>query len=128
MSTSTLPDASEGRRSMLGSDPPLWASVIVALVIGLVVAVWTTQRLAANPQIRALDFTYAWRAAGHLLAGRNPYEHMPPAPYTEAGLFLYQLTTAVIAVPFARLPAAVAGTVFISLSAASWAVMRQSIA
>jgi len=113
----TVSGTTERRRALLGDEPPLWACATVAVVIGLVVGVWTWQRLVANPQIRALDFTYAWRAAGHLLAGRNPYENMPAAPYTEAGLFLYPLTTAIVALPFARLSVAVAGTAFGAISA-----------
>jgi hypothetical protein len=74
--------------------------------------------LAEHPELRALDFTYAWRAAGHLLAGRNPYDSMPAAPYTEGGLFLYPLTTAMLVSPLANLSAASAGAIFIGVSSA----------
>jgi MYXO-CTERM domain-containing protein len=99
------------------AGPPAWTSAVLAVVVG--VAVWwlCTSRLADYPELRALDFTYAWRAAGHLLAGRNPYDHMPAAPYTQGGLFLYPLTTAMVPLPFATLSAAAAGALFIAISA-----------
>ena len=106
-----------GRHSWVDA-PPLWLSVVIAMAAGAVFWWWTVTRLAMYPQIRALDFTYAWRASGHLLAGRNPYLNMPPAPYAQGGLFLYPLTTAIIAAPFARLPVAAAGALFLGISTA----------
>jgi hypothetical protein len=99
-------------------EPPLRLSLAIGIVAGILFSWWTAERLAAYPQMRALDFTYAWRASGHLLAGRNPYQHMPRAPYAEGGLFLYPLTTAIVAAPFAELSVARAGALFFGLSAA----------
>jgi hypothetical protein len=93
------------------------ARASIGVAVGLISWWWCASRLADHPELHALDFTYAWRAAGHLLAGRNPYEHMPPAPYAQGGLFLYPLTTALVAVPFASLSAAAAGSLFIGVSA-----------
>jgi hypothetical protein len=92
------------------------AAAGAAVVVASLFFWWTFVRLHANPGTHALDFTYAWRAAGHLLAGRDPYSHMPAAPYTTGGLFLYPLTTAVVALPFARLPVALAGAAFFAVS------------
>jgi hypothetical protein len=97
--------------------PPLWLSLVIGAALGVVFWWWTVERLAAYPPMRALDFTYAWRAAGHLLAGRNPYEAMPPAPYAEGGLFLYPLPTAIVTIPFARLSIPAAGALFMGISA-----------
>ena len=110
----------ESRRR--AASPPLWASATIGVVVGIMFWWWCARRLADHPELHALDFTYAWRAAGHLLGGRNPYEHMPAAPYTQGGLFLYPLTTAMLAAPFAKLSVAQAGAIFIGLSAGLLAV------
>ena len=104
-----------------------WAA-LVAVTVGCLLGWWCYVRLTANPGTRALDFTYAWRAAGHLLAGRDPYASMPRAPYTAGGLFLYPLTTALVATPFASLKVVVAGSVFFALSSAAmaYAVARRA--
>jgi hypothetical protein len=98
------------------ASPPIAAAI--ALGIGLWLGWWTYDRLAANLAPFAVDFTYPWRAAGHLLAGRDPYLHMPRAPYAQGGLFLYPLPAAILALPVARLPAALAGALFFGVSSA----------
>ena len=92
--------------------------VALAVALGALVGWDTHRRLAAHPELNALDFTYAWRAARHLVEGRDPYEHMVHAPYTQGGPFLYPLPAAIVAVPVARLPVANAGAVFIGISVA----------
>jgi hypothetical protein len=78
---------------------------------------WCRDYLARNPQFWAADFTFPWRAAGHLLAGRDPYEFMPRVPtYAESGPFPYPLTSAIVALPFARLSPPAAGGLFIGIS------------
>ena len=69
-----------GRHSWVDA-PPLWLSVVIAMAAGAVFWWWTVTRLAMYPQIRALDFTYAWRASGHLLAAPilSPAGAIPPA-------------------------------------------------
>lgn len=91
---------------------------LIAGALGMLAGWDTHRRLAAHPELNALDFTYPWRAAGHLIAGRNPYEHMPNTAYTQGGPFLYPLAAALVAVPVARLPVATAGAVFVGVSVA----------
>ena len=92
--------------------------VALAVALGALVGWDTHRRLTAHPELNALDFTYAWRAARHLVEGGNPYDHMVHAPYTQGGPFLYPLPAAIVAVPVARLPVATAGAVFIGVSVA----------
>jgi hypothetical protein len=98
------------------SPPPLWARLAIAMALALLAAWECYRRLGAHPELNALDFTYPWRAAGHLLAGRDPYQHMPHAPYTLGGPFLYPLPTAMLVLPFADWSVRTAGTVFTSIS------------
>ena len=54
---------------------------VAAAAVGFI-AGWLSYRwFALHPEFAGGDFTYPWRAAGHLLAGRDPYQHMPNAPY-----------------------------------------------
>jgi hypothetical protein len=92
--------------------------IAIALVVGAVLGWWTYSRLHANLAPFAVDFTYPWRAAGHLAAGRDPYQHMPPGPYAQSGPFLYPLPAAIVAFPVARFSAAVAGGLFFGVSSA----------
>jgi hypothetical protein len=103
-------------------------AVAIGLAVGLLLGWWTYTRLTANLAPFAVDFTYPWRAAGHLAAGRDPYQHMPPGPYAQSGPFLYPLTAAILALPVARLPAALAGALFFGLSSAlfTYAIVREA--
>jgi hypothetical protein len=106
-------------RSQVGATapPPLYIRAIVAVVIGVSVGIWCHDYLARNPQFFAADFTFPWRAAGHLLAGRDPYQHMPRVrAYAASGPFPYPLTSALIAAPLAGLGPPAAGGVFIGVS------------
>ena len=96
--------------------PPLWARVSIAVALAVLAAWECYRRLGGRPELNALDFTYPWRAAVHLLAGRDPYAHMPHAPYTLGGPFLYPLPTAMLVLPLAQWSVRVAGTVFTSIS------------
>jgi hypothetical protein len=65
----------------------------------------------------ACDFTFSWRAARHLLAGENPYQHITPTgPYPWDGQYSYPLTAALVAVPFSALPPELAGALFFGFS------------
>ncbi|MDF2775156.1 MAG: hypothetical protein K0S86_4656 [Geminicoccaceae bacterium] len=65
----------------------------------------------------AKDFSLPWTAARHLLEGRDPYAAMSPTGVYPFNVpFYYPLPAAVIAVPFALLPATVAGITFVALS------------
>lgn len=71
--------------------------------------------------IGAADFSHALGMARDILAGRNPYTH-PPGPYWVP----YPLPAAFPALPLARLPNALAGAVFVAVSAGvlSWGILR----
>jgi hypothetical protein len=106
---------SETSDSSLG--PRLLVRVAIAIIAGLSAGIWCHQYLARHPEFFAADFTFPWRAAGHLLAGRDPYQHMPRVPvYAAAGPFPYPLTSALIAAPFAYLAPPAAGGAFIGIS------------
>ena len=94
------------------------ACVAAAIALGALVGWDTWRRLHAHPELNALDFTYAWRAARSLIEGRNPYQLMPWAPYTQGGPFLYPLPAAMLAAPVAGLPVSVAGAVFMGVCTA----------
>jgi hypothetical protein len=84
---------------------------------GVAAGVWCFDYLNRNPQFFAADFTFPWRAAGHLLAGRDPYQWMPRVRvYAAGGPFPYPLTSAIVAAPFAGLRPPVAGGAFIGIS------------
>jgi len=99
------------------SGPRLAVRLVIALVIGLAAGVWCHDYLARNPQFFAADFTFPWRAARHLLAGRDPYAFMPRVPtYAASGPFPYPLTSALVAMPFAALRPPAAGGAFVGIS------------
>jgi len=106
-----------GAESAASAPPALHMRAIIALVIGVSAGIWCHDYLVRNPQFFAADFTFPWRAAGHLLAGRDPYQHMPRVrEYAAAGPFPYPLTSALIAAPFAGFRPQVAGGLFIGIS------------
>ena len=89
----------------------------IALIAGASAGVWCHQYLTRNPQFFAADFTFPWRAAGYVLGGLDPYQHMPRVPvYAASGPFPYPLTSALIALPFATLQPPAAGGAFIGVS------------
>jgi hypothetical protein len=101
----------------LTADPPRLLRLGIAIAAGLMAGLWCADYLARNPQFFAADFTFPWRAARHLVAGRDPYQHMPRVPvYAAAGPFPYPLTTALVALPFAGLRPPLAGGLFIGVS------------
>lgn len=85
--------------------------------------------MSAAPEHVAKDFTWPWRAARALLAGQDPYQVIQATgeyPFNVG--FLYPLPAGVLAVPFAPFPPAVAGALFVGLSAAAlgFAVAREA--
>lgn len=72
-------------------------------------------------QLGAADFTWAHSAARDLLSGKDPYAHTPP------GAIPYPLTAALAALPFATLPAEIAGALFFGISSGllALALVRQ---
>lgn len=75
--------------------------------------------MKAAPHHLAKDFTWPWRAARVLLEGHDPYQVIQATgayPFN-TGLF-YPLPAGLLAIPFAPLPPALAGTLFVVISAA----------
>lgn len=93
------------------------ARVVVSLAIGIASAAFAFflhGRRGFWP-----DFVFPWQAARLLLGGRDPYVALHgnlPEPFETP--LLYPLPTVLAAVPFARLPLAVAGAVLMGLSSA----------
>lgn len=79
----------------------------IGLASGLLCWIWLT-----HFQLGAYDFTWALYPARELLAGRNPYAHIPP------GAVGYPLTAALLAVPFAWFSDTAAGALFFGTSSA----------
>lgn len=91
-------------------------------MIGLAAALGAFVVFVGNPEFVAKDFTYPWRAARALLAGDDPYRVIRPSgPYPYESVFPYPLPAAVVAVPFALVPAMVGGALFFGLSAGAMA-------
>lgn len=88
----------------------------IALTIGLAAGTLTWLAFQQRPDMLARDFTYPLRGALAVLDGQNPYEVIRPAgppPYDYP--FMYPLTAAIAAIPFALLPMQLAGVVFVIL-------------
>lgn len=101
--------------------------VSIALGIGAWGAFVAYFGMSAAPQHLAKDFSWPWRAALVLLQGNDPYQVMQatgPYPFN-VGLF-YPLPAALVAMPFASFPPAVAGALFMGLSSAllAWALSK----
>jgi hypothetical protein len=110
-----LTGESAGRSDVL----PLSFRLVVSGALGAWGAFITYFSLIVAPQHLAKDFTWPWRAARVLLERHNPYDVIQatgPYPFN-VGLF-YPLPAAVVALPFAPLAPAIAGTAFIFISAA----------
>jgi hypothetical protein len=100
-------------------DSPVRFAALVGMLAGLVSVAGLLERGGY-----AGDFTWAWRAARLWLAGRDPYLDPglhPIFPYPFDAPLLYPMPAVVIALPFALLPAWMAGTAFFALSAGTLA-------
>jgi len=70
-----------------------------------------------SPTGGAKDFTLPWTAAGHLLAGRDPYTAIrPTGVYPFNVPFYYPLPAAVLTVPFTLASPTIAGVTFVGVS------------
>lgn len=96
--------------------PPSWpVSLAIAAITALLAGGIAWMSMSGTGQ--AKDFTLPWTAAQHLLAGRDPYVAMrPTGVYPFNVPFYYPLPAALLAVPFAVVPATVAGIAFVALS------------
>jgi hypothetical protein len=111
--------------------PSRTARIGAAIAIGLVGATLAYVQLRSQPvAVYAHDFTWPWRAARALLQGKNPYVLIRPSgPFPFDAPFKYPLPAALVALPVAWLPPAVASAMFggvslallaFGLSASSW--------
>jgi hypothetical protein len=89
------------------AQPTRDVAVAVAFAIGSGVLCWA---FLHRYQLGAADFTWAHTAARDLLSRKDPYVHTPP------GAIPYPLTAALAALPFAALPAEIAGALFFGIS------------
>ena len=85
--------------------------------------------MSAVPEQLAKDFSWPWRAARALLDGLDPYQVIQatgPYPYN-VGL-LYPLPAGILAIPFAPFPPALAGALFVGISATllAWGLTKES--
>ena len=95
--------------------PLLWAAA--AAVFGFAVA-FISMRQPDQPG----DFLYWFTAARALLQGQSPYDVIPAMdPERFLTPFFYPLPAAVLTIPFAGLPYAIAGALFVALSSGLFA-------
>src|SRR5947208_13427709 len=87
---------------------PMRLRILISVVIGVASAVFCWAVLTRLHQ-GAADFTWAIRAAQHLLAGKNPYD---------TPLEQYPLTAALFGLPFVWLRPEVAAALFYGISSA----------
>lgn len=96
--------------------------IALATLIGVAAALGAFIVFVSQPEFVAKDFTYPWRAARALLAGDDPYRVIRPSgPYPYESVFPYPLTAALVALPFALVPAELGGALFFGLSAGAMA-------
>lgn len=91
--------------------PQLRYRILVSIFIGCASGLLCF-RILSHLHAGAYDFTWALFPARELLAGRNPYTHMPP------GAIGYPLTAVLLAMPFTRLSDPAAAGVFYGVSSA----------
>jgi hypothetical protein len=86
--------------------------------------------MSSNPQLLARDYTFSWRAARALLLGHDPYQVVAgTGAYPFNVDLFYPLPAAVLSLPVATLPPAVAGAIFVAVSATllGWAVSADGV-
>jgi hypothetical protein len=94
--------------------------VIVSLSIGAIAAAYArSTMLATGGPGPAADFTYHWLAARALLSGHSPYAVIHGGTHGFAGPYVYPVTSAIVALPFASWLGPVdSAAAFIGLSSA----------
>ncbi|GLC26656.1 hypothetical protein [Roseisolibacter agri] len=118
-----MPPADTASRGIFSGRPlERGERLVLAVIVGVLSAARTWGVLRGAPHTLGKDFTYPWRAARALLAGRNPYDVIQPGgPYPLESGFPYPLPAAFPALPLAHLPVDVATTVFMGLTCALFA-------
>lgn len=108
-------------RDSIFSGRPLTSRerLAIALIVALGASIATLFAFMKRPEMLARDFTYPLRGALALIGGQDPYEVIRPSgPPPFDWPFMYPLTAALIATPFALLPMQVAGILFVFCSVA----------
>lgn len=88
----------------------------LAISLGIAVTAALVAFLYMSKDGQPGDYLYWWTAARAVLHGQSPYDVIPasdPQRFTTA--FFYPLPTALVTVPFAFLPYALSGAVFVGL-------------
>lgn len=85
--------------------------ITISLIIGCASG-FLCFKILSHLHAGAYDFMWALYPARELLAGRNPYTHLPP------GAIGYPMTAVLLAIPFARLSDPVAAGVFYGIGSA----------
>ena len=112
--------------SRVARPPSRRARMAVSLLAGGVSAFFCRSSIS-NLRL-ADDFSWYWLGARALLAGKDPYVVVQPGgPFHLDAPFVYPLTTAIIASPFAWLRADWAAVAFVGVSAflLAWGITRQ---
>lgn len=102
-------------------SPATLKRIAVATVVGIAGGLYCYFSLKASGGVRpADDFTWHWLAARALIAGQNPYVVVTAGgPYHLDAPYVYPLTTAIAAIPFAAwLQPAAAAAVWIGVGSA----------
>lgn len=89
--------------------PQLRHRILVSVTIGCASG-FLCFKILSHLHAGAYDFLWALYPARELLAGRNPYSHLPP------GAIGYPLTAVLLAIPFTRLSDPVAAGLFFGIS------------
>lgn len=103
--------------------------LIISLALGGWGAFIAYFSMKSHPLHLAKDFSYPWRAARALLDGLDPYQVIQATgPYPYNAGFFYPLPGAILALPFAPLPPAIAGALFVGIGASllAWGVIRSA--
>jgi hypothetical protein len=94
------------------------ARPLAAIAIGLGAALLSWMLLSRDaPWIQASDFTYPWLGARAILRGADPYTEVFSTPTPWGPFMLYPGPAFVVALPFAWLPAQLAGACFVGVGA-----------
>jgi hypothetical protein len=97
--------------------------VVLLVVVVSTIMVWGQAQVRGKPS----DFSQSWAAARYLIQGLNPYDLIGPGrEFWWDFPFLYPLTGAVAAMPFAWLPLALADQAFFAVGSGllAWALTR----
>jgi hypothetical protein len=102
----------------------------IAILVGAAAGLAAYLSFQLVPDMVARDFTYPWRGGRAILAGDNPYVTIrPQGPPPYEMYFMYPMTAALAALPFALFVAQVGGALFVAAGAAAltFAITRDGL-